>query len=51
MTPLEIEASTFRLVAQCLNQLRHSVLVYGVDVLPLDCLDRGFEFDPSGRTV
>jgi hypothetical protein len=27
MTPLEIEPATFRLVAQCLNQLRHRIQV------------------------
>jgi hypothetical protein len=28
MTPMGIETATLRLVAQCLNQLRHSVHLY-----------------------
>jgi hypothetical protein len=31
MTPLGTEPATFRLVAQCLNQLRHRTLTYFVD--------------------
>ena len=50
VTPLRIEPATYQLVANCLNQLRHSVPVLGIShggkggqsarlVLPPSCAD------------